>query len=164
MVVWVGMASYYHLSDYTVAIVALSSNALWSITLACITGPSLWWLTIIATALGALEGSIKPALCTLITTIPDQKDIGKIFAFLGLLECIWRIVDQTLYTYVYNVLVESFPQVSITRKTDILQAFNLYFVIDIDHICTGRNFLHNFDCSACNPETRLVKTTCENNL
>lgn len=111
MVVWVGLASYYHLSDHTVATFGLVSIVAWNIVLACITGPSMWWLVIIATLSGSLEGSIEPALRTLITSIPDKKDIGKILAFLGLLEAIWLIVDKSLYTFLYNAFIESFPQV-----------------------------------------------------
>ncbi|EFX77638.1 hypothetical protein DAPPUDRAFT_247259 [Daphnia pulex] len=88
MVFWVGWASFYHLSNYTVAAFGLASIALWNIVLACITGPSMWWLVIIATLSGVLKASIEPALRALITTIPDKSDVGKIFAFLGLLEFI----------------------------------------------------------------------------
>lgn len=111
MVVWVGLASFYLISDHTVAIFGLVSIALWSAVLSCITGPSLWWLTIIATLLGSLEGSIEPALRALITSIPDKRDIGKILSFLGLLEAIWLIADRSLYTFLYNAFIESFPQV-----------------------------------------------------
>ncbi len=111
MVVWVGLASYYHLSGHTVAIFGLISIAFWSITLACITNASLWWLTIIATLLGSLEAGIDPALRALITSIPDKRDVGKILAFLGLLESIWLIVDRSVYTHLYNAFVQSFPQV-----------------------------------------------------
>lgn len=89
---------------------------LWLLVLACITSPTLWWLTIIATLLGMLEACTGPALRTLITTIPDKKDIGKIFALLGLLESVALIVDQSVYTYLYNAFVESFPQVK-TKAT-----------------------------------------------
>lgn len=116
MVVWVGVASYYHLSDHSVAANGLISIALWSITLACITGPSLWWLVIIASLLGSIEASIEPALRTLITSIPDKADVGKILAFLGLLEAIWLIADRSFYTFLYNSFVESFPQVTRKRK------------------------------------------------
>ena len=112
MVVWVGLASNYHLSGHTIAISGLISIALWSIVLASITGPSLWWLTIIATLLGALGASIDPALRALITSLPDKRDIGKILALLGLLEAIWLIVDRSIYTHLYNIFVESFPQVN----------------------------------------------------
>lgn len=123
MVVWVNLASFYHLSDYTVGIFALVSMSLWAIVLACITRPSQWWLSIIATLLGSFEGSVKPALRTLITSIPDKKDIGKIFAFLGLVECIWEVVDQSFYTYIYNACVETFPQVLLFQHVK-----NVYFL------------------------------------
>lgn len=112
MILWVGLASYYHYSDHTVAIVGLVSIGLWSIILACITGPGVWWLTILASLLGSLEASIEPALRTLITSIPFSHNVGKILALLGLMESIWLIVDRSLYTYLYNYFVSSFPQVS----------------------------------------------------
>ena len=115
MVLWVGLASFYHYSDHTVAIVGLISIGLWSVTLACITGPDVWWLTSLASLLGSLEASIEPALRSLITCIPISKNVGKILAMLGLMESIWLIVDRTLYTYLYNTFVSTFPQV-----TDIL--------------------------------------------
>lgn len=111
MMAWVGLASYYHFSEFVVAKVALVSVGLWSVTLACIISPTLWWLTIVATILGMFGACIEPALRTLITSIPDKKDIGKIFAFLGLLESVGLIVDQSIYTYLYNTHVETFPQV-----------------------------------------------------
>ena len=111
MVFWVGLAAYYSYSDHTVAIVGLISICLWSITLACITGPNVWWITILASLVGSLEASIEPALRALITSIPISKDVGKILAVLGLMESIWLIVDRSLYTYLYNTFVTTFPQV-----------------------------------------------------
>ncbi len=116
MVVWVGLASFYCLSDHTVATFGLVSIALWNTVLACIIGPSMWWLVIFATLSGALEGSIEPALRALITSIPDKRDIGKILSFLGLLESMWLIVDKTLYTFLYNAFIEYFPQVQKSVK------------------------------------------------
>ena len=113
MVLWVGLASFYHFSDHTVAIVGLVSIGLWSVTLASVTGPDVWWLTILASLLGSLEASIEPALRTLITSIPLSHNVGKILALLGLMESIWLIVDRSLYTYLYNYFVSSFPQVSV---------------------------------------------------
>lgn len=115
MVFWVGWASFYHLSNYTVAAFGLASIALWNIILACITGPSMWWLVIIATLSGVLKASIEPALRALIITIPDKSDVGKIFAFVGLLECIWLTIDRSVYTHLYNALILSFPQVRCQR-------------------------------------------------
>lgn len=112
MVVWIGVASSYHLSDHTVAIFGLVSIALWNIVLASIMDPTMWWLVIIATLLGALKASINPALRSLITSIPQKCDVGKILAFLGVMESIWLIVDKSVYTHLYNALIQSFPQVN----------------------------------------------------
>jgi len=114
MVLWVGLASFYHYSDHTVAIIGLVSIGLWSVTLACVTGPGVWWLTILASLLGSLEASVQPALRTLITSIPLRKNIGKVLALLGLMESIWLTVDRSLYTYLYNTFVSTFPQVGLT--------------------------------------------------
>ncbi|XP_057374931.2 lysosomal proton-coupled steroid conjugate and bile acid symporter SLC46A3-like isoform X3 [Daphnia carinata] len=112
MVVWMGMASSYHLSDYTVAIFGLLSIAIWNIVLASINGPSMWWLVIVATLLSAPKASIEPALRSLITSIPEKSDVGKTLAFLGLMESIWLMVDKSVYTHLYNALIQSFPQIN----------------------------------------------------
>ncbi|KAI9551862.1 hypothetical protein GHT06_022198 [Daphnia sinensis] len=112
MVVWVGMASSYHLSDYTVAIFGLVSIAIWNIVLASIVDPCMWWLAIVATLLGAPKASIEPALRSLITSIPEKSDVGKTLAFLGLMESIWLMVDKSVYTHLYNALIQSFPQIN----------------------------------------------------
>lgn len=159
MVVWVGLASLYHVSDHSVATTGLVSIALWSIVLACITGPSMWWLVILASLLGSLEASIEPALRTLITSIPDTHDIGKILAFLGLLESIWLIVDRSLYTFLYNTFVESFPQVNKFRCLKIMKnKVNFQFLI-ADQLCSAERHCHGFDCGSNSAQTRLVKTT-----
>lgn len=110
-VVWVGLAAYYHFSDHTVVAVGLISLAAWSVVLGCIVGPGTWWLSIVATLLGSLEGSVEPGLRSLITSIPDKNDIGKILALLGLVESIWLIVHRSTFTAIYNACVETFPQV-----------------------------------------------------
>ncbi|XP_057374974.1 lysosomal proton-coupled steroid conjugate and bile acid symporter SLC46A3-like [Daphnia carinata] len=112
MVVWVGVASSYHLSDYTVAIFGLVSIALWNIVLASTIAPSVWWLVIVAAFLGSLKTSIEPALRSLITSVPDKCDVGKILAFLGLMEAIWQTVDKSVYTHLYNAFIHSFPQIN----------------------------------------------------
>ncbi|KZS15944.1 Thymic stromal cotransporter [Daphnia magna] len=112
MVVWVGVASSYHLSDYTVAIFGLVSIAIWNIVLASIVDPCMWWLVIVATLLGAPKASIEPALRSLITNIPEKSDVGKTLAFLGLMESIWLMVDKSVYTHLYNALIQSFPQIN----------------------------------------------------
>ena len=124
MVLWVGLASFYHFSDHTVAIVGLVSIGLWSVTLASVTGPDGWWLTILASLLGSLEASIEPALRTLITSIPLSHNVGKILALLGLMESIWLIVDRSLYTYLYNYFVSSFPQVSVSLFSTLNKNIN----------------------------------------
>lgn len=147
MVVWVGLASYYHLSDHTVATFGLVSIVAWNIVLACITGPSMWWLVIIATLSGSLEGSIEPALRTLITSIPDKKDIGKILAFLGLLEAIWLIVDKSLYTFLYNAFIESFPQINFVVESFI--AILLIIVV----VMLKKDWLKHRDSNSAKPST-----------
>jgi len=126
MVIWVGLAAYYHFSDHTVAAVGLISIGLWSVVLACIVGPEIWWLTIVATLLGCLEASIEPALRSLITSIPEKKDIGKILSLLGLLESIWLTVDRSIFTALYNACVETFPQVISPSYYLIINLFTLY--------------------------------------
>lgn len=111
MVILLGLASSYELSDYTVAIFGLVSIALWNMMSIFITGPSLWWVVIITTLVGAFKASIDPALRALITSIPDKSDVGKILGFLGLLESIWFTVDRSIFTHLYNALIETFPQV-----------------------------------------------------
>ena len=117
MIIWIGIGSAEHLTDFTIATMGMVSIGLWSVFLACITDPSQWWLTIIATLIGAFKAGIEPALRTLITSIPDKKNVGKVFAFLGLLESIGMVVDKTIYTYLYNTFVESFPQVRPAKNT-----------------------------------------------
>jgi len=111
MVILLGLASCYELSDYTVAIFGVISIALWNMMSIFITGPSLWWVVIITTLVGAFKASIEPALRALITSIPDKSDVGKILGFLGLLESIWFTVDRCIFTHLYNALITTFPQV-----------------------------------------------------
>ena len=139
MVIWVGLASYYHFSDHTVATFGLVSIGLWSVVLACIIGQQNWWLVIPATLLGSLEASIEPALRSLITRIPDKSDIGKILALVGFLEAIWLFVDRSIYTALYNACVEQFPQVWSTIKTNYVGRFRL--MIDAPFCCNQISFV-----------------------
>ena len=134
IVLWVGLASFCHYSDYTVAIVGLISICLWSITLACISGPNFWWLTILATVVGSLGASTDPALRSLITSIPINSDIGKILAVLGLMESIWLIVDRSLYTHLYNTFVTTFPQVIFIFFFNFLEIIILLFSFQVNFV------------------------------
>jgi hypothetical protein len=89
----------------------------------------MWWLVIIATLSGVLKASIEPALRALIITIPDKSDVGKIFAFVGLLECIWLTIDRSVYTHLYNALILSFPQVRCQRFPFIWLDFNFWIIL-----------------------------------
>lgn len=112
MVGWVWMGEYFTFHGCIIAIGGLFSIFLWSVTLAAITSSSLWWLTILASFLGLLEASIEPAIRSLLTAIVGLGEEGKILAVLGILEAAWLSVDRALYTYLYNVFIDVFPQIN----------------------------------------------------
>ena len=97
------------------ASVGLFSALLWSLSLACIDAAisETWWLVQMATVLGILQASVKPALLTLVTCCVAVKyEVGHILALLGLLESVWAPVDAALFNYLYNEYADNFPQVS----------------------------------------------------
>lgn len=111
MVGWVWMAARLALHDTSVAVAGLFSIGLWSAVLACIMGPKMWWLVVVASVLGMLEPAIEPALRTMLTTVVGGNEAGRVLALTGLLESAWLSVDRTVYTFFYNTFVKSFPQV-----------------------------------------------------
>ncbi|RXG57879.1 Proton-coupled folate transporter [Armadillidium vulgare] len=112
MVAWVWFGERVHLHDCTIANGGFFSILLWSVTLACITGPSLWWLVIVASALGLLEASIEPAIRSMLTAVVGVGEEGRILSMLGILESVWLSADRALYTSLYNACVESFTQIN----------------------------------------------------
>ncbi|XP_071543096.1 probable peptidoglycan muropeptide transporter SLC46 [Panulirus ornatus] len=108
--VWLAARSSLH--DTLVAVAGLSSIGLWSAVLACIMGPGTWWLVIVASVLGMLEPAIEPALRTLLTTVVEENEAGKVLALTGLLESAWLPVDQIIYKSLYNTFITSFPQIN----------------------------------------------------
>ena len=112
-VIWMLIASRMKLHETLIATGGVISQGLWCIVLACITGPALWWLVIIATPLGMFEQTIEPAIRTMLTVVVDKNEIGKILALNGFLESAWLTVDRTIYTSLYNAFVDDFPQVNI---------------------------------------------------
>ena len=121
-VLWVWLASIYGLHDTTVAIVGLISALLWSISLACIDAAisETWWLVQMATVLGILQASVKPALLTLVTCCVAVKyEVGHILALLGLLESVWAPVDAALFNFLYNEYADNFPQVSFIHNQPV---------------------------------------------
>ncbi|XP_042205766.1 solute carrier family 46 member 3-like isoform X2 [Homarus americanus] len=112
MVTWVWLASRLGLHDTSVAVGGLVSLGLWSAVLACIMGPGMWWLVVVASVVGMLEPCIEPALRTMLTTVVGVAEAGKVLALTGLLEAAWLSVDRTIFTFLYNTFVKSFPQIN----------------------------------------------------
>lgn len=113
MLSWVWLAAKAGISDITVAVGGLISLALWSLVLACIASPRLWWLTIVASLAGLLEASIEPALRSVVTVVGGPGQAGRVLTIAGLLQAAFLTVDGSLYTFTYNTFVDTLPQVSI---------------------------------------------------
>lgn len=116
MVAWTWVAERVALHDALVAAGGVVSIAAWSALLACITAPQMWWLAVVASVAGMLEPSIEPALRTMLTTVVGENEAGRVLSLVGLLEAAWFLADRSLYTYLYNTFVTTFPQVGETKE------------------------------------------------
>ena len=119
MIFWVTIASRLRFHDCSTLAGGLISVALWSSVLASIAGPDMWWLVIVATILGCLEGSMEPALRSLLTKIAGKPEIGRVMALMSLLEAGWLTVDSGLFTLLYNSCVATLPQVNFIVQATI---------------------------------------------
>ncbi|XP_076030078.1 putative peptidoglycan muropeptide transporter SLC46 isoform X2 [Oratosquilla oratoria] len=119
MVLWVWVASHFLLHDCHVAAGGLFSMMLWSVVLAFVQSGRDWWLVIVATFVGMLEPSIEPAIRSQLTVVTGEGEEGRVLAFLGVLESSWFLVDGSLYTFLYNTYLETFPQINFVVQAGI---------------------------------------------
>ena len=113
---WLPLVEKFGFHDCTIAGLGIFSLTLWSIILAFITGPSLWWLTIVASVLGILDASIEPAIRSMLTNVVGHGEEGKVLTVLGILESAWLSADKGIYTKLYNTFMEGFPQVNFVAQ------------------------------------------------
>ncbi|XP_064090389.1 probable peptidoglycan muropeptide transporter SLC46 isoform X2 [Macrobrachium nipponense] len=126
-VVWLLIASHFKLHETIVAIGGIISQGFWCGLLACISGPGLWWLVIVASVIGMFEETIEPAIRTMLTVVVDENEKGKILALNGLLESAWLAADRSMYTALYNTFVEVFPQINFVVQAGICVILVLVF-------------------------------------
>lgn len=119
MLGWVWFAEQKSYHDLTTLAGGIISIMLWSAVLACITNPALWWLVIIASVVGMLEGSMEPPLRSLLTSVSGPGEAGKILAFMGLLEAAWLSVDSTLYSMLYYSFIDTFIQIDFVVQASL---------------------------------------------
>lgn len=118
-VIWLMIATKFRIHETVIAIGGLISQGMWCAVLACISGPSLWWLVIVASVLGMLEETIEPAIRTMLTVVVGENEAGKVLALNGLLESAWLTVDRTIYTNLYNTFVKIFPQINLVVQSGV---------------------------------------------
>lgn len=119
MVGWVWFAERMFLHDCTTLTGGIISIMLWSIVFACITNPQMWWMVIIASFLGMLEGCMEPAIRSLMTIISGPAEAGRILALLSLLDALMLAVDSSIYTALYNSFIETFIQINFVVQASV---------------------------------------------
>ena len=130
MVAWLAIAEKFNLHNCIISVVGIFSIMLWSITLACISGPTIWWLVIVATILGLLEASIEPPIRSMMTIIVGAGEEGRILAVSGMLESVWLSVDRLIYTVLYQLMLDYFPQIIyVVQATFCIPMIITFFIL-----------------------------------